>query len=68
MRDVLKKSSKTPIWKTVDLKDVNVGIRPDSSYMRGFHFDEELGCLRICGACGPKEYLNGFFLAIFERV
>lgn len=23
--------------------------------------------LRICASCGPKNYLNGFFLAIFER-
>ena len=68
VRDVLKKQTKSGViyWKTVDLSKVDVGM--DKSYGKGLHFNEELGCLRICASCGPKNYLNGFFLTIFERV
>jgi hypothetical protein len=54
------------IWQSVDLSQVDVGLK--GSYMKGMHFNEKLGCLRVCASCGPKNYLNGFFLAIFERV
>ena len=64
MSDVLKKSKQ---WKAVDLSQLDLGLKASSSYLKGFHFDPELGCLRVCGGCGPKNYLNGFFLAIFER-
>ena len=64
VRDVLKKQGKT--WKTVDLRDLDSGMSP--AYSKGLHFDEDLNCLRVCASCGPKNYLNGFFLAIFERI
>jgi 16S rRNA C967 or C1407 C5-methylase (RsmB/RsmF family) len=69
VRDVLKKQNKEGLWRTVDLSQIaqrDLGI--DGSYLDGFHFDKELGCLRICSVCGPKNYLNGFFLAVFERI
>ncbi|TNV79132.1 hypothetical protein FGO68_gene6818 [Halteria grandinella] len=67
VRDVLKRQDgERPRWKTVDLTSVDAGI--SKSYNEGFHWNDELGCLRICASCGPKNYLNGFFLTIFERI
>ena len=66
VRDVLKKQKGK--WRSVDLSSIDIGVSESSSYLKGFHFDEELGGLRVCGGCGPKNYLNGFFLAILERV
>ena len=69
IRDIMKqKKEHHQNWRTVDLSQYvdTLGIR--NSYLKGFHFDSELGCLRICSVCGPKNYLNGFFLAIFERI
>ena len=65
VRDVLKKQKGK--WRTFDLAQLDLGMPSESSYLKGFHFDKELGCLRVCAGCGPKNYLNGFFLAIFER-
>jgi len=64
LRDVLKKQQSK--WRTVDLSSVESGMA--GTYARGLHFDDELRSLRVCGGCGPKNYLNGFFLALFERV
>jgi putative methyltransferase len=61
--DVLKKQTR---WRTVDLSSVDSGMA--GTYARGLHFNNELRSLRVCGGCGPKNYLNGFFLALFERV
>ena len=67
VRDTLAKVNKNGVtWRTVNLSQIDVGVH--SSYLKGFHFSEELGSLRVCGHCGPKNYLNGFFLSIFERV
>jgi hypothetical protein len=64
IRDSLRRHK--GVWRTVTLKDYDIGIK--GSYLPGFHFIEELGSLRICSACGPKNYLNGFFLTVFERI
>ena len=63
IRDVLKKNGN--YWKTVNIKEIDIGIK--GSYLNGLHFNDELNTLRVCSGCGPKNYLNGFFLAIFER-
>ena len=64
IKDILSKKQ-FRCWHTVPLNKVDIGIK--GKYKNGFHYNEELGCMRICGGCGPKNYLNGFFLAIFER-
>eukprot|EP00347_Sterkiella_histriomuscorum_P009738 403340074 len=66
VRDILKKHKRT--WKTVDLEKIDIGL--SSRYLKGFHFNKNKKqghSLRLCSTCGPKNYLNGFFLAIFER-
>lgn len=66
VRDILKKHGKS--WKTLDLAEIDIGI--SKKYLKGFHFNEgkKGNSLRICSTCGPKNYLNGFFLTIFERI
>ena len=55
-------------WRTVDISELDIGI--SKKYKKGFHFNEGKAgnSLRICSTCGPKNYLNGFFLSIFERI
>ena len=62
--DVLKKVGGK--WKTVDIGAMDFGFR--GSYLTGCHFNEELNSLRICPTCGPKKYLCGFFVTLFERI
>lgn len=70
VRDVMRKQTRDeegrPRWRPVDLTQIDSGI--SKSYLNGFHFNEELCSVRICASCGPKNYLNGFFVTIFERI
>lgn len=65
VKDLLKMHGKK--WKTVDLSELDIGM--SKKFKKGFHFNigKAGNSLRICSSCGPKNYLNGFFLCLFER-
>jgi 16S rRNA C967 or C1407 C5-methylase (RsmB/RsmF family) len=72
IRDVIKKDwFKANGWKIVNLSQIIEEVIP-KKYRQGIHSinhkDEGINCVRVCPDCGPKGYLNGFFLTLFERV